>query len=104
MNEIDVMKKALAEMDDAVKLKNMNEELMQHLSGSVYWLVKYSEKYCIPLPKKGELIRMVEKADSMIDQMTQRADPMKVDRNLFDVKNNRKFTDDTSNPSLDGTF
>jgi|APSaa5957512535_1039671.scaffolds.fasta_scaffold08481_12 hypothetical protein len=79
LNEIDVMKKALAEMDDAVKLKKMNEELMQQLSGSVYWLIKYSEKYDISLPKKEELLRMVEKADSMIDKMTQRADPTKID-------------------------
>ncbi len=90
MNEIDVMKKALADSDDAVKLKNMNEELMQHLSGSVYWLIKYSEKYNITLPKKEELIRMVEKADLMINQMTQRADPT-----IFDKENFRRRLDRT---------
>ena len=100
MNEVDVLKKALSEMDDAVKLKNMNEELMQHLSGSVYWLIKHSEKYDFQLPKKEELIRMVEKADFMIEQMTQKADQSKSNNNSVKLKNNRKFTDEDRNHGL----
>ena len=40
----------------------MNHELLEHLGGSLFYLFRYSEKYGIPLPKKEELLRMVEKA------------------------------------------
>ena len=66
-DEIDVLKKAIAEHEQALRLKNLNQELHSHLSGSIYWLLKYTEKYDIPLPKKDELVRMLEKSDAMID-------------------------------------
>jgi hypothetical protein len=68
MDEIGVLKNALREYEHAKHLKRMNQELYQHLTGSIYWLLKYSEKYNIPLPKKDELLRMVEKANFLIDQ------------------------------------
>ncbi|HEV2192772.1 MAG TPA: hypothetical protein VGR54_04030 [Nitrosopumilaceae archaeon] len=66
-DEIDVLKKAIAEHEKALHLKNLNQELNSHLTGSVYWLLKHSEKYNIPLPKKDELLRMLEKSDFMIN-------------------------------------
>ena len=68
MNEIDVMNNALKEYENARRLKRINQELYDHLSGSIYYLLKYSEKYNVPLPKKQELIQMVEKSNFYIDQ------------------------------------
>jgi hypothetical protein len=49
-DEIDIMKKALAEYSNAVRLKRLNQELFDHLLGSVIWILKYSEKYGVPIP------------------------------------------------------
>jgi len=70
-NDIDVLKKALRHHDEALRLKKINEELYAHLTGSLYYLIKYSEKYQISLPEKDLLLRMVEKADYIIDRFHQ---------------------------------
>ena len=36
-NEIDVLRKTVAEYDKAVKLKHLNQELYDHLLGSLIW-------------------------------------------------------------------
>jgi len=79
-DEIDVLKKAITEHDKALRLKNINVELHSHLTGSIYWLLKYSEKYNISLPKKDELIRMIEKSDFLIDEMKNMANQPKGNR------------------------
>lgn len=102
-DEIDIIKRALAEHEKAIKMKNLNQELLEHLNGSIRWMLSYSEKYNIPLPKKDELLRMAEKADFLVNQIVSRADLTKFNGDVFEPKNNRKFTDDESNPSFDGT-
>lgn len=66
-NEIDILKKAIAEHEKALRLKDLNVELHSHLEGSIYWVLKYGEKYNIPIPKKDELMRMLEKSDNIIN-------------------------------------
>ncbi|MCV0401964.1 MAG: hypothetical protein K5777_08340 [Nitrosopumilus sp.] len=48
-----------------------NEELFEHLCDSVYYLIKYSEKYSIPLPKKSALLRMISRADNIASDIHQ---------------------------------
>ncbi len=103
-DEFDVLKKILTELDKATKMKNLNHELLEHLNGSIRWMLSHSEKYDIPLPKKDELLRMAEKADLLVEQIVSRTDPIKSDMGQFGPKSNRKFTDDEGNPSLDGTI
>lgn len=68
-DEIDVLRKTISEYEDAKRIKNMNEELLHHLSGSIFYLLKHTEKYSIPLPRKDELVRMLEKANFLIDEI-----------------------------------
>jgi hypothetical protein len=68
-DEVDVMRKTLAQYDKAIRLKNMNEELFEHLLGSVIWLLKYTDKYSITLPKKEEMHRMVKRAELLINEL-----------------------------------
>lgn len=84
-DEIDIMHKALANYQTSVRMKNMNQQLLQHLGDSVFYLIKYTEKYNLPLPKKDELLRMVDKANSMIDQITE-----STNRGLTGEKNYRR--------------
>jgi hypothetical protein len=44
-DEIDVMKKAITYYDRAVLLKRMNENLYDHLVGSIVWLLRISGTY-----------------------------------------------------------
>jgi|SRR5437773_7651452 len=74
-DETDVLRKALTCMEDAVRMKNMNQELMQHLTGSVFYLIRYSEKHDLPLPNKEALFQMLEKANFLIDQIVPPTDP-----------------------------
>lgn len=67
-DEIDIMRKSIMNYDQAIRIKKLNEELYEHLTGSIYYLMKYAEKNNLPLPKKNELLQMVEKADFIIDQ------------------------------------
>lgn len=68
-DEVDIMKQTLAQYDKAVRLKNVSEELFDHLLGSVIWLLNYSEKYSFPLPKKEEIHRMVKRAEFLVNEL-----------------------------------
>ena len=68
-DEIDIMKRTIAEYDKAVRLKRINQELYDHLVGSLIWLFKYSEKYHIVLPRKEELYRLIKRAEFLIDEI-----------------------------------
>lgn len=68
MNEIGIFEEALSEYKNAHRLKKLNEQLSIHLNDSIYYLLKYSEKYNLPLPNKSALLRMIENADYIIEQ------------------------------------
>lgn len=70
MNEIGIFEEALSEYKKAHRLKKLNEQLSIHLNDSIYYLLKYSEKYNLPLPNKSALLRMIENADYIIDQFS----------------------------------
>ena len=70
MNEIEIFEEALSEYKNAHRLKQLNEQLSIQLHGSIYYLLKYSEKYNLPLPNKSDLLRMIENADFIIDQFS----------------------------------
>lgn len=68
-NDIDVLEKTIEEYKEAIRIKRLNEGLLEHLLGTTHYLLKYSEKYGVFLPKKDELIRMMAKADFLIDEI-----------------------------------
>ena len=92
-NEFDVLKRTIFELERAAKMKNLNQDLLEHLNGSIQWMLSYSEKYNIPLPKKAELLRMVEKSNFLVEQITQKADQS----TNFDSEDSRRFLTEPSN-------
>jgi len=58
--------KEIFEYRTAHRLTRINQELYEHLVGSIDYLLHYSEKYNAPLPKKSELLRMITRANSLI--------------------------------------
>ena len=65
-DDIDILEKALFEYRTAHRLTRINQELYEHLVGAIDYLLHYSEKYDLPLPKKSELLRMITRANSLI--------------------------------------
>jgi hypothetical protein len=80
-DEIDIMRRTISEYDKAVRLKRINQELYDHLLGSLVWLFKYTEKYNIPLPKKEELYRLIKRAELLIDEIAPPDDFLQGDGN-----------------------
>lgn len=76
----------LNQYKDALRLKKLNQELYNHLCASILHLLKYSQKYNIPLPKKDVLLGMIEKADFIVDQF---ADQPTVNTNNTSHEDNR---------------
>ena len=74
MNEIGIFEEALSEYKKAIRLKKLNEQLSIHLNDSIFYLLKYSEKYNLPLPNRSALLRMTENADYIIEQFVQERD------------------------------
>ena len=68
MEEIDVLKEALAEYENARRLKHLNQNLYEHLIGSIYCLIKHCEKNNLTLPNRDFLLDMVKNAGFIIDQ------------------------------------
>jgi len=69
-DEIDILEQTISEYRDAKRIKNMNQELLQHLGDSIFYLLRHAERYNLNLPKKEELERMVEKANFLINEIS----------------------------------
>jgi hypothetical protein len=55
---------AFQELQDALKIKRINDELLEFLTSSLRWLLHYSKKNNLPLPEKD---RMMEILDRIMD-------------------------------------
>jgi len=88
MNEIDVLEETIEEYRKVKRLKKLNENLTEQLLGSIQYLIEYSEKYHFQLPKKTELLQMVENGYSLLQQL----DPQQP------KSNTNKTTDNETEP------
>jgi hypothetical protein len=70
IRDLDIMRKLIAKHDDANRLIRLNDELCDHLLGSIVWLCKYSERYSIPLPKKEELYAISERTRFLLNEIS----------------------------------
>jgi hypothetical protein len=53
---------AFQELQEALKIKRINDELLEHLVSSIRWIVYYTNKNNIPLPEKEKIMNMLDKA------------------------------------------
>lgn len=70
------------ELKDALKIKKINDELLEQLASSLRYLIHYSEKHNIPLPEKDKLISLIDHIFEISQKYPQTAN--------FNI--NRKFT------------
>lgn len=53
MRTVDYMKMAaFEELKEAVKIKRVNDELLEYLASSLRYILHYSKKYDIPIPER----------------------------------------------------
>ncbi|HSB57737.1 MAG TPA: hypothetical protein VLD38_08015 [Nitrosopumilaceae archaeon] len=75
-------------------MRRINENISEHLFGSVIYLLKYSEKYSVKLPKKEELERIILNMKPLLESYNQSLDEfektMEFFRNSDQPKGNRE--------------
>jgi hypothetical protein len=80
MNEINVertfmdkenytMMAAFQELKDAIKIKRVNDELLEYLVSSLQWLVRYSKKNHIPLPDIDKIEETIDRAINTAERL-----------------------------------
>jgi hypothetical protein len=56
------MMAAFQELKEAIKIKRINDELLEYLVSSLRWLIRYSDKYNIPLPDLDKIQETIDRA------------------------------------------
>lgn len=59
----------IEELRQAIKIKQVNEELLETLASNVLWIVRYSHKYGIPLRESDRIKSILEKAQNLLSQI-----------------------------------
>lgn len=88
MDELDVLKEAIREMNYMLKMKKMNQELYDQLLGSIVYILRYSEQYNVELPNRGSLVSLAFKAEKLIKRINDTSD-----ENLHTSKSDTDLTE-----------
>jgi hypothetical protein len=51
---------AFQELKEALQVKRVNDKLLEYLSSSIRWLLKYEKKYNINLPEREKMLEILE--------------------------------------------
>lgn len=69
-DSIESMKLAtFQELQDALKIKRINDELLEFLTSSLWWLLHYSRKNSLPLPEKDRIIDILDRVMKIADKL-----------------------------------
>jgi hypothetical protein len=60
---------AMEELRGALKLKEINEELLDQLASGLQWLIHYSSKYQIPLPELDKISALIDRTMAIADKI-----------------------------------
>lgn len=59
----------IEELKKAVKIKRLNEELLEHLTSTLSWLIRTCEKNNMPVPKKETIVKSIDRAYDYLDRI-----------------------------------
>lgn len=63
MDSVDHIKMAmLQELQEAVRIRRINMELLQSLESSLRWLLRYCQIHDIEIPEKDKILSLIDKA------------------------------------------
>ena len=60
---------AFQELQDALRIKQVNEELFEHLDAALRWILRYVKKHNIPMPEQEKLLRLLDRAEEIEDKL-----------------------------------
>lgn len=60
---------AFQELQDALKIKKINDELLECLASSLRWLLHYSRKNGLPLPEKDRMIHILDRVMAISNKL-----------------------------------
>ncbi len=60
---------AFQELQDALRIKQVNEELFEHLDAALRWILHYVKKHNMPMPEQEKLLRLLDRAEEIEDKL-----------------------------------
>jgi hypothetical protein len=63
---------AFQELQGALKIKRINDELLEFLTSSLRWLMHYSQKNNLPLPEKDRIVDILDRVMAIADKLPTR--------------------------------
>jgi len=60
---------AFRELQDAIRVKRVNDELLEYLAASLRWILHYAKKYNIPLPEQDKINEVLQRTMSIADKL-----------------------------------
>lgn len=61
---------AFRELQEAIRVKRVNDELLEFLGASLHWILHYANKYNIPLPEQDKINEILQPTMSIADKLT----------------------------------
>jgi len=69
MDDYHIKMQEIQELKEAIMLKRINEELLEHLISNLRWLLHYAQKNKMDLPDKDKIIISLERAMEIVDKI-----------------------------------
>jgi hypothetical protein len=60
---------AFRELQEAIRFKRVNDELLEYLTGSLRWILHYVKRHNIPLPEQDKINEVLERTFSIADKL-----------------------------------
>ena len=70
MNSIEHMKiAAFQELQEALKIKRINDQLLEFLASSLRWIIHYAKKNNMDIPDREKIIALIDRAMEVEDKL-----------------------------------
>lgn len=69
MNKIEGWYEILKSWENVKRMKKLNQELYDILFGAIAYIIEYSKKYGVPIPKKDEMKRMADRIRYLMNEI-----------------------------------
>jgi hypothetical protein len=65
-----LLRDATETLNELLRMHELNQELLETLTVTMIWIKKYAEKHDIPLPKEASYCSLINKAQTLIDELS----------------------------------
>jgi hypothetical protein len=69
MDNYYLKRQLIGEVQEAIRVKELNVELMEHLSFTANWILRYCEKNDVRPPDLDKLLELIQKSRNVIQNM-----------------------------------